>query len=173
MEISSEGDCSGIHEEKASRVTSCQIVRRGLDIVELKQRKILIENTNTYNAIIIYPMKFKFYEYEKCSTCTNARKWLDAKGYTYERLPIREQPPSRKELKQLLGFHEGNLKKLFNTSSKDYRDPSVKELLPNLSTDQALGLLTTRGNLNKRPILVGKDLILQGFKKDVWEKHLT
>jgi len=118
-------------------------------------------------------MKYKFYEYEKCSTCVKARKWLDAKGFEYERVPIRENPPTRTELYQLLASHEGNLKKLFNTSSKDYRDPSIKNILPQFSPDQAMELLIKRGNLNKRPVLIGNGLALQGFKPEEWEKSIV
>ena len=75
-------------------------------------------------------MKFKFYEYEKCSTCIKARKWLSERNLDFECIPIHENPPSAKELERLLVSHNGERKKLLNTSSKDYRDPSVKNALP-------------------------------------------
>jgi arsenate reductase len=117
-------------------------------------------------------MKFKFYEYEKCSTCIKARKWMDTKGIAYERVAIREQPPTCPELMQLLASHDGNLKKLFNTSGADYRDPAIKKLLPNLSVEETLDLLSKRGNLIKRPVLIGQNLAMQGFKPDQWGKAL-
>ena len=43
-------------------------------------------------------MKFKFYEYEKCSTCKKARLWLESHGLEFERIPIRDIPPNKKEL---------------------------------------------------------------------------
>ena len=117
-------------------------------------------------------MKFKLYEYEKCSTCVKARKWLDANGVSYERVAIREQPPACTELVQLLASHDGNLKKLFNTSGADYRDPAIKKLLPDLSVEETLNLLSKRCNLIKRPVLIGRNLALQGFKPDLWQKAL-
>ncbi|MEK9772718.1 MAG: Spx/MgsR family RNA polymerase-binding regulatory protein [Opitutae bacterium] len=117
-------------------------------------------------------MKFKFYEYEKCSTCVKARKWLEFRGINFERIPIREQPPSIKELQQLVERNQGMVKKLFNTSSKDYRDPKIKDSLPNWSLSQAIEILRSQGNLIKRPVLVGSGLVLQGFKAEEWESEL-
>lgn len=115
-------------------------------------------------------MKFKFYEYERCSTCLNARKWMEAKGIVYERIAIRKQTPQKKELEQLLHHHGGNVKKLFNTSGLDYRNMKIKDSLPHLTEEKALGLLHANGNLIKRPVLIGEEIVLQGFKPDVWEK---
>ena len=117
-------------------------------------------------------MKFKFYEYEKCSTCKKARLWLESHGLEFERIPIRDNPPNKKELARLLKSHGGELKKLFNTSSKDYRDPSIKEVIGEITDDKAFELLIGRGNLVKRPVLVGEELVLQGFKPEQWEQSL-
>ena len=61
----------------------------------------------------------KLYQYEKCESCRKAKKWLDEKGLSFESLSIREKPPTKKELKAMLAAHEGQTKKLFNTSGKD------------------------------------------------------
>jgi arsenate reductase len=68
----------------------------------------------------------------------------------------------------MLGAKNGELKKLFNTSSKDYRDPAVKDRLPNLSVDQAIDMLASRGNLIKRPFLMSEEVALIGFKEEEW-----
>ena len=112
----------------------------------------------------------KVYQYEKCESCKKAIRWLNEKGIEHKLFPIREKTPSKKEFLQMIKSHDGQLKKLFNTSSKDYRDPSVKERIPNLSQDQIIYLLQERGNLIKRPFLVGDELALQGFKPDLWEE---
>ena len=57
-----------------------------------------------------------------------------------------------------------------NTSSKDYRDPKVKEKLPQMSEDEILSLLSSHGNLIKRPFLIGENIYLQGFKPDLWKQ---
>jgi arsenate reductase-like glutaredoxin family protein len=68
----------------------------------------------------------KVYQYEKCESCKKAIRWLNEKGIEHKLLPIREKTPSKKEFLQMIKSHDGQLKKLFNTSSKDYRDPQCK-----------------------------------------------
>ena len=112
----------------------------------------------------------KFYQYEKCETCRKAKKWLTDRDISFSRIAIREYPPSREELREMLVYHGGQIKKLFNTSSKDYRDPKIKALMTDISEKDAFTLLINRGNLVKRPILIGDGLCLQGFKPDHWEE---
>ena len=118
-------------------------------------------------------MKAKVYQYEKCSTCRKAIAWLREKGIEFSSFPIRERTPTKKELKKMVNEHGGEIRKLFNTSSKDYRDPELKELLPTLSEKQILDLLRERGNLIKRPFVIGDGIALQGFKAEVWEEAFS
>ena len=92
------------------------------------------------------------------------------KGIEFSSLPIREQPPSVKELRAMVAMRDGEIRKLFNTSSKDYRDPELKVLLPKLSEKETLELLAGRGNLIKRPFVIGDEIALQGFKEEIWEE---
>ena len=110
----------------------------------------------------------KVYIYHKCGTCRKALNWLDDRGIAYQKISLRETPPSKAILKKMLQAKEGQRKKLFNTSSKDYRDPEVKDRLPNLSDDEAIALLASRGNLIKRPFLLDGEIALIGFKEDEW-----
>ena len=114
----------------------------------------------------------KLYLYEKCETCRKATRWLDEKKIKYKAIPIREKPPTKRELIAMLNYHGRNIKKLFNTSSKDYRDPEIKERLPNLTQKEVIDLLSLKGNLIKRPFLIGGSKLLQGFKPDIWEQEL-
>ena len=118
-------------------------------------------------------LKMKLYLYEKCESCRKATRWLDEKKVQYEKIPIREKPPTKKELSSMLKYHEGNIKKLFNTSSKDYRDPVLKAKLPNLSEREKIDLLSKHGNLIKRPFLVGESILLQGFRPELWEEAFS
>ena len=118
-------------------------------------------------------MKAKIYQYEKCSTCRKAIAWLRENGIEFTSIPIRERTPTKKELKTMVKAHDGEVRKLFNTSSKDYRDPELKELLPTLSEDQTLDLLRERGNLIKRPFVIADGIALQGFKVETWEKAFS
>ena len=111
----------------------------------------------------------KIYTYKNCSTCERATRWLDAEGITYEELPIRETPPSADELLQMLTYQNGELRKLFNTAGADYRELKLKDSLPNMTQREAIQLLASRGNLVKRPFLLGDGFGLVGFKEEVWE----
>ena len=110
----------------------------------------------------------KVYEYKGCGTCRKALKWLESKGVQYEKIPIREQPPSKTELKRMLKIYEGNLRRLFNTSGGDYKELNLKDKLTSLSDTQAINLLAGNGNLIKRPFVLTKKGGVIGFKEEEW-----
>ncbi len=110
----------------------------------------------------------KLYTYAKCGTCRKAVKWLEARNLPVEEIPIRERPPTVAELKKMLGFLEGDLRRLFNTSGQDYRALNLKETLPQMSEAEALKLLASNGNLVKRPFLLTDSGGTTGFKEEEW-----
>ena len=113
-------------------------------------------------------MKLKFYAYKNCDTCRKAIKYLDEKGVGYELIPIREQPPTKAELKTMLANHDGNIRKLFNTSGGDYKELNLKEKLPNMTDAEAINLLSKNGNLVKRPFALKAKTGVVGFNVSVW-----
>ncbi len=113
-----------------------------------------------------------FVEYPKCSTCKKAKKWLDDNDIQYTRRHIKEQNPTYEELKK---WHEVSglpLKRFFNTSGVLYKSMQLKDKLQTMTEEEQLQLLATDGMLVKRPIIVKDDIVLVGFKADVWEKEL-
>jgi arsenate reductase len=114
----------------------------------------------------------KLYVYAKCSTCQKALKFLKAEGIPYREIPIRETPPPVPELKQVLQAQGGNLRKIFNTSGLDYKALGLKDKLPGMSEGEALDLLSSNGNLVKRPFAVGPGIGLAGFDPAAWKKAL-
>jgi len=98
---------------------------------------------------------------------------LSERNLDFECIPVRENPPNAKELERLLVSHNGERKKLLNTSSKDYRDPSVKNALPAMTDAQLFEFLGQNGNLVKRPVLIAKDFVLQGFKPEKWAETIV
>ncbi len=108
------------------------------------------------------------YTYQKCGTCREALKWLDARGISYQVKAIRETPPTVEELKTMLAALGGDLRRLFNTSGVDYRELGMKDQLPEMSQTEALELLARNGNLVKRPFVTGSGTALVGFKEAVW-----
>jgi len=110
----------------------------------------------------------KIYDYKGCGTCRKALKWLEARKIQYDKIPIREKPPSKTELKRMLKVYEGNLRRLFNTSGGDYKEFNLKDRLPALSNTQAIDLLAGNGNLIKRPFVLTKKGGVIGFKEEEW-----
>lgn len=110
----------------------------------------------------------KIYEYKGCGTCRKALKWLEAKGIQYDKIPIREKPPSKSELKRMLKVYESNLRRLFNTSGGDYKALNLKDKLSSLTETQAINLLAGNGNLIKRPFVLTKKGGVIGFKEEEW-----
>mgnify|MGYP006193508381 CR=1 FL=1 len=82
----------------------------------------------------------KIYTYAKCDTCRKAVKWLRARDLEFTEIPIREQPPTKAELKRMLAIYDGDLKRLFNTSGGDYRELKLGEKLPAMSEATAARL---------------------------------
>lgn len=110
--------------------------------------------------------------YTKCSTCQKAKKWLDANGITYEERPIKEENPSAEELKAWHQMSGLPLKKFFNTSGMLYKEMKLKDKLPEMNDEEKYALLATDGMLVKRPLLVGENFVLTGFKEAEWEEKL-
>ncbi len=111
----------------------------------------------------------KIYTYAKCDTCRKAVKWLQARAIAFTEIPIRDQPPTKAELKLMLAIYDGDLKRLFNTSGGDYREMKLGEKLPAMSEAEAIELLASNGNLVKRPFLLTETAGLVGFKEAEWE----
>ena len=110
--------------------------------------------------------------YPKCTTCQKAQKWLDETGAAYTVRNIKEDTPTRAELEQ---WHQRSglpLKRFFNTSGLQYKALGLKDKLPEMSQEEQLDLLATDGMLVKRPILVGDDVVLVGFRQAEWEAAL-
>lgn len=110
--------------------------------------------------------------YARCTTCQKAKKWLDANGIGYIERPIKEQNPSEEELKTWHQMSGLPLKKFFNTSGLLYKEMCLKDKLPTMSDEEQYALLATDGMLVKRPMLVGDDFVLVGFKEADWEDKL-
>lgn len=110
----------------------------------------------------------KFICYPKCTTCQKAKKWLDDNNIEYEIRDIKLDNPTYDELAVLCGKSGLPVKKLFNTSGLLYKSLDLKNKLPSMSDDEMLKLLSTDGMLVKRPLLVGEDFVLPGFKESEW-----
>jgi len=110
--------------------------------------------------------------YRKCSTCLKALKWLEERNVDFEERPIVEENPTYDELKEWHKKSGFPLKKFFNTSGLVYKDLGLKDKLMDMSEDEQLKILSTNGKLVKRPVVVGDDFVLLGFKEKEWEERI-
>ncbi len=114
------------------------------------------------------PQSVTVYTYANCSTCRDAVKWLRAHGVAFAEKPIYTAPPSVPELRRMLAFQGGHVRRLFNTSGQVYRERGLSAKLPSVSETEALELLAGNGRLVKRPFVLGDEFGLVGFDAAAW-----
>ena len=110
--------------------------------------------------------------YPKCSTCQKAKAWLHERGVAFDERDIKQNNPTEQELR---AWHEKSglpLKRFFNTSGLQYKALGLKDKLPAMTEDEQYALLATDGMLVKRPLIIGEDFALLGFKLKEWEERL-
>ncbi len=110
--------------------------------------------------------------YRKCSTCIKALKWLEENNVEFTERPIVEENPTYEELKEWYEKSGLPLKKFFNTSGLLYKDMGLKDKLERMTENEQLKLLATNGMLVKRPLVVGDDYVLTGFKEAEWSEKM-
>ena len=114
----------------------------------------------------------KIYCYRRCSTCKKALAWLEEKGISCEVHDIKEEHPDVDELRCWYKLSGLPLKKFFNTSGMIYKEMKLKDKLPDMNEDEQLKFLATNGMLVKRPLVVGDDVVVTGFKEVEWEEKI-
>lgn len=114
-----------------------------------------------------------FLEYPACSTCKKAKKWLEGNGVVFEDRHIKEQNPTAEELKEWHKKSGQPLKKFFNTSGQLYKAVGLKDRLSSMTEEEQYQLLSTDGMLVKRPLVIGGDYVLIGFKEAEWNEKLV
>ena len=114
----------------------------------------------------------KFICYPQCTTCQKAKKWLDDNQIEYELRDVKLDNPTLDELTAWYKQSGLPLKKFFNTSGLLYKSLDLKTKLPTMTDDEMLKLLVTDGMLVKRPLLIGDDFVLVGFKEAEWSAKI-
>ncbi len=117
-------------------------------------------------------MSILFLQYPPCSTCKNAKKWLDAHEISYDSRNIKEENPTAEELAAWIKKSSLPIKRFFNTSGILYKEKNIKNLLPDMSEDEQITLLASDGMLVRRPLIIGDHFVLAGFKEKEWETAL-
>lgn len=113
-----------------------------------------------------------FLEYPKCSTCQKAKKWLDDNRVDYQPRHIVENNPTAEELQKWVALSGKPLKSFFNTSGLLYKSMGLKDKLPDMPENEQFKLLASNGMLVKRPLLIGSNFALTGFRSEEWAKNV-
>lgn len=111
--------------------------------------------------------------YPKCTTCQKAKAWLEEHGVSFTLRDIKEENPTEEELQSWWQRSGLPLRKFFNTSGLQYKALGLKDKLPTMTEAEQIALLSTDGMLVKRPLLVGEDFVLVGFRPAEWEEKLV
>lgn len=109
-------------------------------------------------------------EYPKCSTCKKAKAFLKDNNISFMDRDIINETPTAEELRKWKEKFDIPIKKLFNTSGLKYKELNLKDKLSTMTEDEQYLLLSSDGMLIKRPLLVGNNFMLMGFKEKEWIK---
>jgi arsenate reductase len=110
------------------------------------------------------------YLHPTCTTCEEARQWLQRRKVAFVERDIRTTPPTVAELRAMQAAQGGERKKLLNTSGIEYRKQGLAAKLPGMDDASAHALLATNGMFIKRPFVIGPGVALVGFKEDAWKE---
>ena len=110
--------------------------------------------------------------YPNCSTCKRAQRFLDKAGVTYTLRNIKTDNPSAEELGRWHQLSGLPLRRFFNTSGIKYKELGLKDRLSEMDESKQLALLAADGMLVRRPLLIGKEFVLAGFREDQWQENL-
>ena len=113
----------------------------------------------------------EFYCYPKCSTCRNAKKWLELNNVSYNDIDIVEQTPNAEQLATMIKTSQLPIKRFFNTSGQKYRELQLKDKLADMTDDEKINLLASDGMLIKRPLAFDGEKVTLGFKEDQFEQN--
>lgn len=111
--------------------------------------------------------------YPRCTTCRRAQAWLNEHGVAYTYRDISKHNPGVEELRAWQALSGLPLKRWFNTSGIKYRQLALKDRLAAMPEDEQFALLASDGLLVKRPLLVGGDFVLVGFREEEWQAKLA
>ena len=117
--------------------------------------------------------KLTAYLHPTCTTCEEARQWLQRRKLSFVEKDIRTTPPTVAELRAMQAAQGGDRKKLLNTSGIEYRKQGLAARLPKMDDAEVFALLRTNGMFVKRPFLVGPGVALVGFKEEAWEAAIA
>lgn len=108
--------------------------------------------------------------YPNCSSCRNAKKWLEENDLSFEIKHIVEETPTKEEILNFFQLSEEKARRFFNTSGRVYREQNMKDKIKDATEEEMASYLASNGMLIRRPIITDGKKITVGFNKDIYEQ---
>jgi len=104
----------------------------------------------------------KFLHKPSCTTCRNARSYMEKRGFGVEFRDLGKERLSSAELEKLIGDRDHT--EFLNTRNELYRRKNMKENPP--SRKEAIQMMAQEPNLIRRPVILAGGRVVLGFDKD-------
>ncbi len=117
-------------------------------------------------------MKPLFIQYERCTTCKRAVKFLKENNIEYTDRDIMNDNPTVEELTLWIKESGLPIKRFFNTSGIVYREMNLKDKLKDMSEAEMIELLASTGKLIRRPLMISDKGIFVGYHQEMYETLL-
>jgi Spx/MgsR family transcriptional regulator len=104
----------------------------------------------------------QFLQKPTCTSCRNARAYMEKKGFELHFRDLDKQRLSAAELEELIGDRDH--KDFLNTRNELYRAKNMKENPP--SRAEAIRMMAETPNLIRRPVIIAGGRIVLGFDQN-------
>lgn len=106
--------------------------------------------------------KAKFYHKPNCTTCRNARSFMERHGFQLYLRDLGKEKLSSAELEKLIGRRDHT--EFLNPRNETYRERNMKENPP--SRKEAVRMMAREPNLIRRPVIVAGGRVVVGSHED-------
>lgn len=103
--------------------------------------------------------KVQFLEKPSCTSCRNARSYMEKRGFELQIRDLDKERLSADELEKLIG--DRDYREFLNTRNELYRQKNMKQTPPPRS--EAIRMMAETPNLIRRPVIIGGGRIVLGF----------
>ncbi|MCK5761623.1 MAG: Spx/MgsR family RNA polymerase-binding regulatory protein [Candidatus Izimaplasma sp.] len=112
----------------------------------------------------------KVYGIKTCGTYKKGIKYFQDNNIEVIIFNLKETVPTKEEMKKYHELSGLEIKKFFNTSGKAYRELDLKNKYRNMTLDEIYELLSLNGMLIKRPLVIYNDIVLVGYKEEIYDE---
>lgn len=81
-----------------------------------------------------------------------------------------KETPTASDLLEWRKMCGADKKKFVNTNGKKYKELGLKDTIDTMPEAELFALIATDPMLIKRPLLIGENFVLFGFRKKEWEE---